>query len=207
MRWFGGVLCVKRLRDDARLWWDPLVSDSLLTAIITAITAFAGSWLAHWGLRHQVNAQREVTAADLAERRAAESRATQKAACIQFIDTAIRCAALIQEARQPGLIDDEYQDRLTAARSALSDLIRAQAVLSVEGPGSVAAAATEARWSVDREFVAARAERNGLVSAEAVNAKGSARRRAVGRVGQAARRAFGNDDEPPLAAPCVDGVA
>ena len=182
------------------------MSDSLLTAIITAITAFAGAWLAHWGLRHQVKAQREVTATDLAERRATELRAAQKAACIQFIDTAIRCAGLIQEARQPGLVDDDYQDRLTTARSALSDLIRPQAVLSVEGPGSVAATATEARWSIDREFVAVRAERNGLVSAEAVNAKGNARRRAVGRVGQAARRALGNGDESPPAAPCVSSV-
>jgi hypothetical protein len=187
------------------------VSNSLLTATIAALTALAASGVTSWltlrGVRHQVDAQRDVAARDHAEKRAVEIRAAQKSACIQFMESAIRCAARIQEIRRPGIADDEYQDRLSTARDALSDLIRRQAVLSVEGPSSVAVAATEARGSLDREFAAACAERTGGASHEAVSATGDARWRAVGRVGQAARRAFGNDDGPPLAAPCVATTA
>lgn len=187
------------------------MSDSLLAAGIAAVTALAASGMTSWltlrGVRHQVGAQREVLVLAHAEQRATENRAAQKNACIQFIESAIRSAALIQEIRRLGIPDDEYQDRLSMARDALSDLIRAQAVLSVEGPSSVAGAATEARWSLDREFAAARAERTGTTLTDAVNAAGDARRRAVGRVGQVARRAFGNDDGPPLAAPCIGATA
>lgn len=182
-----------------------------MTAIIAAATALVASSLTSWltfrGVRHQAKAQREVAAQDHALRQAAESRAAQKSACIQFIESAIRSAALVQEIRRSDLADDEYQARLNTAHEALSDLIRAQAVLSVEGPTNVAGAATEARWSLDREFAAARAERAGLVDAEAVNVAGDARRRAVGRVGQAARRGSGHNDGPPMAAPCIGGTA
>lgn len=182
-----------------------------MTATLAAVTALVASGMTSWltlrGVRHQAETQREVAAKDHAERRAAENRTAQKTACIQFIESAIRCAALVQEIRRSDIADDEYQARLSTAQDALSELIRAQAVLSVEGPSSVAGAATEARWSLDREFAAARAERAGAVDGEAVNAAGDARRRAVGRIGQAARRAFGHDDGPPMAAPCVGGTA
>lgn len=187
------------------------MSDSLLTAVIAAVTALVASgmtsWLALRGVLRQAEVQREVAAQDHAERRAEESRTAQTDACIQFIETAIRCAALVQRTRSPGMAEEAHQDRLEAAQAGLSELIRAQAVLSVAGPSSVAVAATEARWSLDREFAAVLNERAGAATAEVVHAAGDARRRAVGRVGGAARRAFGSDDGQSLAAPCVGGVA
>lgn len=185
------------------------MSDTLVTAAVSAGAAFAASGLASWialrSVRHQTTAQRELAAADRAERRAVEERSVRRDAYTQFITAAIRCAGLIGEAREENITDDEYRDRASIVRSALSDVIQAQAIVSVEGPAGVAQAAVHARRSLDNEFKAVHAWRSGTGSADEVITAGRVRLRAVGRMSDTARRAFGDESGPPPAPSCVAG--
>ncbi|MFJ8668182.1 hypothetical protein [Streptomyces sp. NPDC093600] len=183
------------------------MSEALITTAFTAAAAFAAAGLASWlalrGVRHQTTTQRELAAADRVDRRETEARAVRRDAYTQFIAAAIRCAGLIREAKETHIDDEEYRERYSAVQRALSDLILAQAIVSVEGPPEVSAAAAHARRSLDRELEATHAHRSGSGPAQSVVDAGRARLRAVGGVSNAARRALNGETEPPAAAPCV----
>ncbi|MGW6481990.1 hypothetical protein ACWGDS_29610 [Streptomyces sp. NPDC055059] len=182
------------------------MSETVATTIITALVAFVASGLAALfalrGVREQLITQRALTAEDRAERREAERRTARRDAYAQFIAAAIRCAELIQQIRLVSPTEEGYADLISAIRGAVSDLVQAQAFVSVEGPAEVAAAATQARWALAQEFSAARAERAGTGSADQAARE---RRKAVGSMAEAARRAFGDGVGPPAAAPCISG--
>ncbi|MEU1866804.1 hypothetical protein [Streptomyces gardneri] len=196
-----------QLRSLRRVWWDLKVSEALITAALTAAAAFAAAGLASWlalrGVRHQATTQRELAAADRVDRREAEARAVRRNAYTEFIAAAIRCAGLIRDAREAHIDDDEYRKRHSAVQGALSDLILAQAIVSVEGPKEVSIAAVHARQSLDRELEATHAHRSGSGPAQSVVDAGRARLQAVGFMSDAARRALSGETEPPVAAPCV----
>ncbi|WP_159026440.1 hypothetical protein [Streptomyces vietnamensis] len=183
------------------------MSEALITAALTAAAAFAAAGLASWlalrGVRHQTTTQRELAAADRVDRRETEARAVRRDAYTQFIAAAIRCAGLIREAKEAHIDDAEYLDRHSAVQHALSDLISAQAIVSVEGPQEVSAAAVQARRSLERELEATHAHRSGSGPAQSVVDAGRARLQAVGRMSDAARRALNGETEPPVAAPCI----
>ncbi|MFJ5835084.1 hypothetical protein [Streptomyces sp. NPDC093089] len=183
------------------------MSEALITAALTAAAAFAAAGLASWlalrGVRHQTTTQRELAAADRADRRETEARAVRREAYTQFIAASIRCAGLIREAKEANIADGEYRERHSAVQRALSDLILAQAIVSVEGPEEVSAAAVHARRSLDRELEAMHAHRSGSGSVQSMVDAGHARIQAVGFMSNAARRALNGKTESPVATPCV----
>ncbi|MFG3033400.1 hypothetical protein ACGFZJ_33425 [Streptomyces sp. NPDC048253] len=185
------------------------MSQTLATAALTAAAAFAASGLASslalWGVRKQLSTQRELAAQERADRRAAEDRIARRDEYAQLISTAIQCASLIRHAKELGIADDVYAERVSTARAALSEVIKVQAIISVEGPRNVIEAASQTRWSLASELEIVSAHRRGIASADEVNEAGRARRRAVGVMAAAARQAFGIEPEPSTAAPCVSG--
>lgn len=160
------------------------MSQTLATAAITAASAFAASGLASslalWGVRKQLATQRELADQERADRRAAEDRMARRDEYAQLISTAIQCASLIRETKEPDITDEVYTQRVSAARAALSEVIKVQAIISVEGPENVIKASSDARWSLASEIEIVSAYRRGTASADEVIEAGRARRRAVG---------------------------